>query len=124
MNKKQAYYLATLAARETFKKTFEKLAQERAGEVIVQETKRRPQYDPSRSSGGEILHDRDGKKMNNNRGGLGGSRVPSNSKSFDVGKADDNDCDCDCDDCDCNDKKKEASANIMRIAAAYARNAR
>lgn len=125
MDKKQAHYLATLAARETFKRTFEKLAQESKKPLTdgtVHVTDSRPGSYTDRKE--EMGHSQRNKSHEGDS--LGGSRMPSNSTGLDGGlfADDEKDCDCDCDDCDCNDKKKEASASIMRIAAAYAKAAK
>lgn len=122
MDKKQAHYLATLAAKETFKRTFKKLAQEANQEETdkdetirqieglfpVGDTDSSPQF----PSAEELPTPPEGMFADD------GDKEKKKKKKKDCG------CDEDDENCDCDGKKKEASAKLMRIAAAYVKAAK
>ena len=135
MDRKTAHYLASLAARETYNKTFRKIAQSvqqgDGGRVDHVTTEYGGEYAGGHdvNTGGESREElgKAVREMNRPGGDLGGW-APENSAPFEVGKADDkDDKDGKCPKCDCDCKsKKEASSksSLMRVAAAYASKAR
>jgi len=123
MDKKQAHYLATLAAKETFKRTFQKLAQQQDPSPV------QPIMEGHEKRNVEKT-DHDGGASQERSGDLGGYE-PANRGSLNTSLegglfADDEG---KCPKCDCDSEKKDkkeasATSSLMRIAAAYAKAAK